>query len=347
MKYLLSWLCLVFCLGLPPGAAAKESLPPMLHVVGNRLEDGHGHVIRLQGVNIPSLEWSNAGEHVLQSVQVAMEGWHVNAIRLPLAQDRWFGQAAGQDDDGAAYRRLVDGVVGAVAAHGGYVILDCHWSDMGNWGHSIAQHKMPDLNTLFFWRDVAGRYANNVSVLFDLYNEPRDVSWDVWQHGGTVTEQDEHKADVTYKTPGMQALVNAVRAAGARNIVVAGGLDWAYDLSGVAQGHALTDPGGNGIMYAAHIYPWKGSSHENWDPHVTVVADKYPILIGEVGCEPDPKQEDPNIWAPKVLAYIRQHHFNWTAWSFHPSASPRVISDWNYAPTPYWGRFVRDALREP
>jgi hypothetical protein len=36
----------------------------------------------------------------------------------------------------------------------------------------------------------------------------------------------------------MQQLYSAVRAAGADNLVVAGGIDWAYDLSGVP-GHSL------------------------------------------------------------------------------------------------------------
>jgi hypothetical protein len=55
----------------------------------------------------------------------------------------------------------------------------------------------------------------------------------------------------------MQALINAVRESGAKNIVLAGGLDWAYDLSGIANGFALDDKGGNGIIYSTHIYPWK------------------------------------------------------------------------------------------
>ena len=131
---------LSLCLGLPLIAAAKDSNPAALHVVGSHLEDSHGRIVRLQGVNIPSLEWSNGGDHILQSVQEAMIGWKANAIRLPLCEDRWFGQAEYQNDGGAAYRRLVDTTVQAIAANGGYVVLDCHWSDLGNWGHNIGQH---------------------------------------------------------------------------------------------------------------------------------------------------------------------------------------------------------------
>lgn len=137
----------------------------------------------------------------------------------------------------------------------------------------------------------------------------------------------------------------AVRSsAGAHNIVVASGLDWGYDLSGIARGYALTDPNGNGIVYGTHIYPWKATSPRNWDPRVGIIADQYPILVGEVGCEPDPKQEDPHQWAPKILAYIEARQLHWTAWTFHPDASPRMLLNWDYAPTPYWGEYVKRAL---
>lgn len=332
---------LLAALAFAPGIRAA---PPMLHVKGNRLETAAGKTVRLQGVNVPSLEWSDGGDHVLQSVDMALTGWHANVIRLPVAQDRWFGQTQAQTDDGGKYRKLVDSVIAAASACGAYVVLDLHWSDAGAWGRGVGQHPMPDLNSVFFWQDAARRYANNPAVLFDLYNEPRDVSWAVWKGGGVVTEKDKAGAETSYKSPGMQKLVETIRGAGARNVLVAGGLDWAYDLSGIAHGYALADPKGGGIMYATHLYPWKGAHAENWDPHVTVIADRYPILVGEVGCEPDPKQPDPKVWAPEILAYIKRHDFSWTAWCFHPSASPRLLTDWAYTPTPYWGIYVKAAL---
>ena len=71
-----------------------------------------GKRVRLQGVNIPSLEWSNEGDgKILESVRVAIEDWHSNAIRLPVCQDRWFGKAGGQTDGGKAYRAVVDGLI--------------------------------------------------------------------------------------------------------------------------------------------------------------------------------------------------------------------------------------------
>jgi aryl-phospho-beta-D-glucosidase BglC (GH1 family) len=333
------------------GQQSTLAAPPALHTVGNKLADTKGSTVRLQGVNVPSLDWDPAGERVLESIDVALTNWNANIIRIPLTQDFWFGYHKGQKSTltESSYQKLVDAVVSRISAANKYVLLDLHWSDGGVWGSHVGQHAMPDDNSVLFWKSVAKRFANNPAVLFDLYNEPHDVSWDVWKNGGAVEERNDDPArgkHLMYHTPGMQALVDTVRATGAKNIVVAGGLDWAYDLRGIVAGSALTERGGNGIMYATHIYPWK----KDWDVNVTPAAVKYPVFVGEVGTKPwhegEPAHENvyTEAWAPDVIKYIQKHNLSWTAWSFHPSANPCLITGWDYTPTEYWGRYVKAAL---
>jgi hypothetical protein len=71
-----------------PDAGQKGQRPR--RVGGNVWNDPDRHNVRPRCVSSPSLEWSNTGENVLRS---ATHDWHANAIRLPLAQDRWFGKA--------------------------------------------------------------------------------------------------------------------------------------------------------------------------------------------------------------------------------------------------------------
>ena len=324
------------------GSAMPKSA--MLKVKGNRLVDQTGKEVWLQGLAIPSMEWSANGEHIQESFVEAIKTWKSNCIRLPLKANFWFGTGKWQGSDPAAaaekYRALVDSLVGYATSNGCYVVLDLH------------EYKAPTSKHAAFWKDAAARYANHPGVLFDILNEPHGISWDEWRDGGklagekredAVDENTEAK-DVT-DSIGMQALVNVVRETGAKNIIIAGGLDWAYTLTGILEGYALKDASGNGIMYSTHIYPWKG----NWQKHVLDAAEKYPIFVGEVGCSdkkmPFEKElKDPYKWAPDMLACIQKNKLNWTAWSFHPSASPCILSNWNYTPTPYWGTFVLDAL---
>lgn len=313
-------------------------------VDGPRLLTQDGRPLWLQGVAIPSLEWSVKGEHLKESFDAAIDDWKANVVRLPLKSAFWFGEGGKhhtQKDGGESYRALVDESVASANGRGCYVVLDLH------------EYKAPTPKHAAFWTDAAARYANRPGVLFDLLNEPHGISWQEWRDGGELAGAkregvvDENaEAKEVQASIGMQALVDAVRATGAKNVVIAGGLDWAYDLSGILDGFALEDKGGHGIVYASHVYPWKS----NWQGKFLDVAKLHPVFLGEVGCQPKPMPfektaKDPYTWAPDMIAAIQEHRLHWTAWSFHPGASPCVISDWTYTPTPYWGAFVKAALR--
>jgi endoglucanase len=333
----------ICCLLSADRLSAEEPGLPELKVTGNHLTIPSGAGVRLHGVNIPSLEWSQ-GDHLSNSVDVA-SAWGANIIRLPLSEDRWFGHTPEKQDGGAQYRQTVTNFVENAAAKKCYVILDLHWSDGGVWGEHIGQHYMPDDNSVPFWKEVSAAFANNPAVLFDLYNEPHDISWDVWRNGGVVVDETSKANDgqtLRYHTPGMQKLLDICRDQGARNVIVAGGLDWAYDLRGVVDGHALDDPKGNGVVYSTHIYPMKTwythgtTKSQDWDRLIVPVSEKYPVIVGEFG-------SSTTNYAGKVVEFANQNNLSWIAWCLHPYARPILIRDWDYTPTKY-GTIIKDAL---
>lgn len=312
-----------------------------LHTKGNRVLDTAGKPIQLYGVNIASLEWKNDGDHVEESVHRAISDWKVNLIRLPLAQDRWFGKVPDQTDGGAAYRALVDKLVDICAAAQVYLDLDLHWSDCGIWvneGGRLGQHNMPDAHSVDFWRDLATRYRNQPNVVFGLYNEPHDVSFAVWRDGGRITDvparQNPDQTAVTYEAAGLQQLHDTVRATGATNLVSISGLDWGYDLSGVLRGHAIK---GANLVYETHPYPNK----KNWDWNFGNASWKYPVYVGEWGFG----ERDANTleYASRLMRYVQKHKLSWTAWDLHTAAGPTLIKNWRYEPTVF-GEFVKEQL---
>ncbi|WP_052573964.1 cellulase family glycosylhydrolase [Haloferula sp. BvORR071] len=322
---------------------SPDKLPPALKVSGNRLVTPAGREVWLQGLAVPSMEWSAGGENVLKSIGVGIDGWKANCIRLCLGEKFWAGTGPWQNDGGMAYRQLVEDAVNACAGRGAYIVLDLH------------AYRAPQAEHAAFWKDVAARYKNHPAVIFELLNEPHDISWEVWRNGGLVTDKKGGGDAVAengeklsgFQSIGMQGLVNVIRETGAKNLIIAGGLDWGYDLAGVLDGFALEDRGGHGIMYSSHVYPWKS----DWQGKFLALADKYPLFIGEVGADtqrmefiPTERQEDPATWVPDMLGVIQKHRLNWTAWCFHPKSTPRVLLDWDYTPTPFWGVPVKDAL---
>ena len=332
----------------PPEQPKMEKWPQELRVSGNRLVNKDGKEVWLQGVNAGGLESIVQGDQVIKSTVVAIDEWKANVVRVPVRLEFWTGDTPLMKDGGKAYKECVDQIVTLAANRGAYVALDLH------------RFRAPKQADLDFWKDAAARYKNHPAVLFDIFNEPHGISWEVWRDGGYVaekakpgdedaflSEEEKIKLNKGFHSVGMQALVDAVRGTGAKNVIIAGGLDWAYDLSGIVNGYVLKDKDGNGIMLSTHIYNWK----KGWESKVLPAAEKYPIFVGEVGADvkkmdfmPAEIQEDPATWVPDMLGLIQKYRLNWTGWCLHPAATPIMISDWKYTPTPFWGQPAKEAL---
>jgi hypothetical protein len=333
-------------------------MPLALEVKGNQILNSKNEPVTLRGVNAACLEWSSDGDgHILETVRVAIDDWNSNIVRIPLSQDRWFGKAPEQKDEGKAYRALVKETVELCSSKGCYIILDLHWSDANEWGQNIGQHSMPDRNSIIFWKDIAPIYANNPAVIFDLYNEPHDVSWDVWLKGGEIKDR-PNGPDLpakTFEAVGMQEMLDAVRSTGAKNVVIAGGLEWAYDFDGILEGRQLNDPMGNGVIYANHAYDHFGESIFTWIANMKEASAKFPIIISEFGWSGGPNRRkewwgnNPSSalnddWLLHLIKGIQENNWSFAAWDLHPAAGPTLIADWNYMPTPDFGVYVKKLL---
>jgi aryl-phospho-beta-D-glucosidase BglC (GH1 family) len=295
------------------------------------------------GVDRPSLEWDPAGEWnnsggIARSDFDAMASWHANVVRIALNQDYWLSNAALYV---SSYEATVDRAVKDAEGAGLDVILDLHWSDRGNLGAAISgsgqgqmghadQQQMADQNSLQFWHEVARKYKDDGHVLFELYNEPHDIPWSTWLNGGQVGE---------YQAVGMQNLYDAVRAEGANNLVIAGGVGWAFDLSRVQAGSIA----GYNIMYATHPYAPQDPQMQ-WDGKFGYLAaqDIAPVIATEFG---DGSKTCTGDWDTALVQYADARQISWTAWAWWPGTCsfPSLISDWKYTPT-VQGAAIKAAL---
>jgi hypothetical protein len=256
-----------------------------------------------------------------------MAAWGANVVRIALNQDFWLAGAARHDP---GYAARVDQNVAWANGAGMDVVLDLHWSDRGDLAEpNPGQQLMADDNSLRFWSEVAARYQENPRVLFELYNEPHDVSWQLWQRGGMTEEG--------WRAAGMQALYDAVRATGATNLVIVGGLDWAFDLSGVPT-HPIA---GYNLVYATHAYDFAGKNTPlDWARSFAALAEQAPIFVtefGDFGCAPELVQTMVDYWERTQLS--------WSAWAWYDGGCefPSLISDWAGTPNPV-GEVIRAAL---
>lgn len=300
-------------------------------VVGNKIVDATGNTVIVHGVNRPSLEWSCTGTTVnnqgggipATDFATIRSKWNANAVRLPVSEDRWL---PGTASTCSGYQTTVENAVKEVEAQGMIAIIDLHWSDQGNSGNATGQQCMPDANSVTFWQQVANVYKGDPNVWFELYNEPYppgsgSAAWSLWQNGGTVTCNSlvgGHSA--TWNAPGMQKLVNTIRAAGANNIIIAGGLAFSSVLSGAP---SLT--GGN-VAYAIHIYrQGSGFSSSGWDGQIGSTDSRSPVVATEFGDQVC----DGQTFDQQFLNYLRSHGIGYTGWAWFVQGCtwPSLITD--------------------
>jgi hypothetical protein len=336
----------------------SSGVPLPLKIKGNQILNSKDEPVLLRGVNAAALEWSSDGEgHIVETVRVAIDDWNSNIVRIPLTQDRWFGKAPEQNDSGIAYRAIVKQIVDMCASKGCYIILDLHWSDTNEWGQNIGQHSMPDRNSLIFWKDCAAVYANHPAVLFDLYNEPHDITWDVWLNGGMIKDRPSIPGVLpkNFEAVGMQEMLHTIRSTGAKNVIIAGGIDWAYDFNGILEDRQLKDPTGSGVIYANHAYDHFGETIPTWIANMKRAAAVFPIIISEFGASGGPNRRNTGWWqSPSnatgddwllhLMRGIEDNKWSFVAWDLHTAAGPTLIADWNYMPTPDFGVYVKQLL---
>jgi hypothetical protein len=326
-------------------SASGAGAPAGLQVAGNRLETLAGAPVRLLGVDRSGGEYScvDRGSRSVFSgpsgaaAIAAIVAWHVNAIRLPVNEDCWLGiDGADPGMSGASYRAAVERFVGALRAAGLYVIVDLHWAAPGRvlatqqWPMADASHAPA------FWHSVARAFKDDRGVLFDLFNEPFISSWGCWRDGCVTAFKDTAGQTVSYRTAGMQRLVNAVRSAGAQNVIMLGGLGWSSDES---QWLAFEprDPA-HQLAVSFHTYNFSGcNSASCWDATIAPLADRVPVITGEFG-----ENDCAASYADSYMAWADAHGVSYLGWTWNATSSgwtcsggPSLIETWSGTPTAY------------
>ena len=320
-----------------PAISAAAAPPLSIAVSGNHLVNGSGQAIRLLGVNRSGTEYACIqgwglfdGPSDAASV-AAMASWHINAVRVPLNEDCWLNiNGVNALYGGAAYQSAVQSYVNLLHQYGIYAILDLHWNAPGT-GQATGQEVMADADHApAFWSSVAAFFKSDPGVLFDLYNEPHDVTWSCWLNGCSTPG---------WQTAGMQSLVNAVRATGATQPIMVGGLAWANDLSGWAA-HKPNDPA-SALVVSFHNYNFNVCDPTCWNTTVAPLAAQVPIVTGEMG-----ENDCAHGYIDQYMSWADTHGISYLGWTWDTwdcSNGPALITAYDGTPTAF-GIGLRDHL---
>jgi len=208
---------LAFALILPFGFAQAEVAP--ISVSGNKVLFGG-----VQGsVAGNSYFWSNTGWGGEKYYNASVVGWLKTDWKSTLVR-----AVMGVDETGgyltdASNKTRAIAVADAAIANNMYVIIDWHSHHAENYqAESIA-----------FFKEMATKYGNTNNVIYEIYNEPLQVSW-----SGVIK-------------PYAQAVIAAIRAIDPDNLIVVGTPSWSQDVD-VAANDPIT--GYANIAYTLHFY---------------------------------------------------------------------------------------------
>jgi len=314
----------------------------MPYVRGSQIIDGSGHPFILRGAQIESpfnyiKNWESGKRPsvMLNSTvfNVMVHDWKMNILRLPISN--WI-----YAKDTTDYMSQLDQVVQEANTAGLYVVLDLHDNVKSGSPYGDTAD-MPKSENISFWQAIATHYKTNPMVMFDLYNEPKATNWQTWLHGGGTING--------AKIVGFQDLVDAIRSAGAKQIIIVepgsagggGGVNGAEEGGWATVGsNTINDPN---VVYSLHVYDGILLSPQQQDAKWGPILYHHPIFYGEWGLVTNgfgqsganhcknvvPSQADQDVHG--FLSYMASRNASWAAWQFAPHS---LIQDYNsFTPT--------------
>jgi endoglucanase len=327
-----------------------------LRVQGNRIIDDGGQNLFLHGVGRQGTEYMCSkyggifdGPNDQASI-AAMRAWNVNSVRVFLNEDCWLGiNGVDSTYSGATYIAAIKDYVALLERNAITPILDLQLAAPGTTLANYPQLPMADRDhSPAFWASVAQTFGQDTAVIFDLYNEPypdsdqdTTAAWICWRDGGDCPGLD-------YKAAGMQELVDAVRGAGAQNLLLAAGIRYGNVLTHWRD-YRPNDPLGN-LAIAWHIYN-VNLCHDAacWNSDVAPLLQDFPLIATEMG-----EFDCAYGFINQAMDFLESNGASYSAnaWNAGPGwpcgsddakSGPALITDFSGTPTSY-GLGYRDHL---
>lgn len=285
---------------------------PQLHAQG---------ALKFAGVNLSGAEISSAKKPGVPNVDyfyprtpdyAYFAGKGMNIIRLPVLWERLQPTPQGQLD--AAQLALIRVAVKQAKTQRMYLILDIH-NYASYYGQKIGSPAVPIKTFSDLWQRLAREFGNDNAVVFGLMNEPNNISPGLWAAAA-------------------QAAVDAIRATGARNLILVPGALW----SGAHSWYSTVAGESNAVALASLYDPLKRVAievHQYLDSDssgtsATCVSGSIGAerlrrftgwlretgklgFLGEFGAADNPTCRKA---LDDMLGYIEQNRAVWLGWSY-------------------------------
>ncbi len=284
-----------------------------LKVKGTSLVDSKGNDVALHGM---SFGWHNWWPRFYNAdaVHELAYKWNCSVIRAAMGIE----PDSGYLKNSKRSIELVANVIDACIKENVYVIID--WHD-----HNIHEKEAVD-----FFSMMSKRYGKYPHVIYEIYNEPDHETW------AAVKEYSK-------------AVIKAIRANDANNIILVGSPHWSQDVQ-----LAAADPieGYDNLMYTMHFY---AGAHKQWlrDRTDEAIRKGLPIFVSECASMEASGNGplDYNEWKAFV-EWMDEKKISWIGWSVSDKKETCSVleqpagsrGNWTDADIKEWGRLVKSYL---
>ena len=267
----------VLMMALTAQAAGPVKRWGQLQVQGTQLCDQQGNPVVLRGV---SLGWHNIWPRFYNKkvVRTLKNDWNATVLRAAMGvttvEDNYL-------DNPSFALECVEKVVKAAIKEDIYVIIDWH------------AHEMHTQEAKAFFAQMAQKYGKYPHVIYELYNEPVEDSWESLKQYASE-------------------IITEIRKYDPDNIILMGCPHWDQDVHVVAESPLR---GFSNIMYTLHYY---ASTHKEYlrDRMEDAVKRGIPIFVSESGVTEasgngviDPESQQ--LW----LDRMEKLKISWLCWS--------------------------------
>ncbi len=287
-----------------------------LSVQGNKLANQNGDAIQLRGMSLFWSQWIGK-YYTPEVVKWLKDDWRCTVVRAALAVEH-----GGYLENPETEKQKIFAVVDAAIADGLYVIVD--WHD-----HHAEDHL--EESTAFFG-ELAEKYADYPNIIYEIYNEPLNVSWK------------------NVLKPYHEAVIAEIRKHDPDNIVVCGTPNWSQDVEDVIFEKIDDD----NVMYTLHYY---AATHreELRNKALLAINNNIPVFVTEYGIseasgDGSLDQGEAETW----WSFLDTHqisHLNWSiadkeelSAALKPNAS--ILGGWTTDDLTSSGNIVRNHIRD-
>lgn len=324
-KQLFFFLCFELCLvGLvkagtgssPDNKGSVVQYYGQLHVSGNKIMDAKNDPVILRGMSLFWSQWMGK-YYNYDCIRWLAKDWHCTVVRAAMGVEH-----GGYLENPKRELKKVKRVINACIDLGIYVIVDWH-------SHSAENEQKQAIQ---FFEQIASEYGDKPNLIYEIYNEPKQVSWD------------------SIVKPYAEKVIAAIRKFDPDNIIIVGTPHWSQDVDKAADNPLK----GSNIAYSLHYY---ATTHKQWlrDKAEYALNKGLALWVTEFGtCESNGNgpidYKENEAW----FDFMEKHGISYCNWSIadkketasalKPHSSGK--GNWNAKQITESGNMIRNRLRQ-